>query len=101
MTRPGNTTQALDTFRSISVSKKWHDGKVYYVVDNLQYARAHVIPFNPKTVLQQSNRTKFAQAVTAWAGLTQAEKEVFNNYARLLDLQMSGYNFFIKSFMLA
>lgn len=100
MTLPGNTTAALDIFRSIDVRKKWINGKVYYVVGNKQYARTHVIPTNPKTLAQQDNRAKFALAVVTWAGLPAEDKATFNDHATILQLKMSGYNLFVRLFML-
>ena len=55
-------------------------------------------PTNPRTVLQQANRNKFANAMSAWQALTTEQKKVWNDKAQ--KLPMRGYNLFIKNFML-
>jgi hypothetical protein len=54
-------------------------------------------PTNPQTVLQQTNRQKFADAVIAWQALTNEEKNVYNQL-KYPD-QMSGYNKFISQYL--
>ncbi len=54
-------------------------------------------PTNPRTVDQQANRTKFAEAMTAWQALTPEQKKSYNERAR--KRQMFGHNLFIKEYM--
>lgn len=56
-------------------------------------------PSNPRTVAQQANRTKFANAITAWRGLTTDEKKLYNRRGRAR--RMSGMNLYIASAMRA
>lgn len=50
------------------------------------------------TPAQQANRSKFADAISAWQALSLAQKEVYNEKAR--GRHMSGYNLFIRYYML-
>lgn len=43
------------------------------------YMRVKVTPTNPKTVSQQSARARFTNMSQAWAGLTQAQRDSWNN----------------------
>lgn len=56
-------------------------------------------PTNPRTAPQQSNRTKFAQAVSAWQELTAEQKESYN--ARAKGKNYHGYNLFISEYQLS
>lgn len=51
-------------------------------------------PYNPRTVEQQANRTRFAILVFNWQSLTLSEKASYNKRAR--SRRMSGMNLFIK-----
>ena len=55
-------------------------------------------PTNPQTAPQQANRNSFAAAVLAWQGLTDEQKEHYRERAKRK--QMSGYNLYIKEYML-
>ena len=75
-----------------------------YRTDNVtgktkNYREPYYITRNPRTVLQQANRAKYAAAVAAWKALTPEEKMVYNERAK--GLVMSGYNLFIREFMLS
>lgn len=56
-------------------------------------------PYNPQTEAQQANRQKFSSAVSAWKLLTDEEKKEYNELAK--GKNMSGYNFFIRQYMLS
>ena len=49
------------------------------------------------TAGQQTRREKFDLAVSEWQGLTEPQKEVYNQKARYK--RYSGYNLFIKKFL--
>lgn len=53
-------------------------------------------PTNPRTVPQQANRTKFANAMAAWQGLTEEEKEVYRTRAK--KRSMFGWGLFIREY---
>jgi len=59
----------------------------------------YFITGNPRTALQQANRQKYAAAVLAWQSLTDEQKAVYN--ARCRFLRLSGYNLFIKNYLLS
>lgn len=54
-------------------------------------------PKNKKTIPQQANRAKFADAITAWQGLTEEQKKIYNTNSS--GKQMSGYNLFIRQYL--
>ena len=51
------------------------------------------------TAGQQTHREKIQSAAAAWVGLTDPEKEVYNQ--RALGKRYSGYNLFLKEFLLS
>ena len=59
-------------------------------------------PSNPQTSAQQANRALLGSATGAWQGLNAAEKASWNHYQdyRRRRPVMSGYNLYIKMFML-
>jgi hypothetical protein len=56
-------------------------------------------PYNPQTVPQQANRSKFALAVSAWQVLTLEQKKVYHK--RATGKHLSGYNLFLREYMLS
>lgn len=58
----------------------------------------YYIPKNPRSIPQQANRDKYAFGVAAWQALSSAEKEQYNK--RVIGLDMSGYNLFLKEYLL-
>lgn len=56
-------------------------------------------PSNPQTGPQQANRQKYADAITAWQGLTNNQKEIYNERARYKPY--SGYNLYIREYILS
>lgn len=53
-------------------------------------------PTNPQTEAQQANRTKFANAMTAWQALTTEQKNAYNIRAR--NIGLFGRNLFIREY---
>lgn len=53
-------------------------------------------PTNPQTELQQANRQKFADAMSAWHSLTDSEKNAYNKRAKHIGL--FGRNLFIREY---
>jgi hypothetical protein len=64
-----------------------------------EWYTALYVPYNPQTVPQQSNRSKFALAVSAWEDLTFEQKKVYNERAK--NMLMYGRNLFIREYMLS
>lgn len=62
-----------------------------------QYSKRYVVPTNPRTVLQQAQRGKFAQAVSAWQALSPADKQTFRQMAK--SLPMTGFNLFVSNYL--
>lgn len=57
--------------------------------------RNHVIPFDPKTAPQLTQRSYMADAVAAWQILPVADRKAYNKRAGG-GYRMSGYNLFIR-----
>lgn len=53
-------------------------------------------PTDPKTIPQQANRQRFADAMAAWTALTPEQKKVYNVFAKRQ--QKFGWNIFIKEY---
>lgn len=53
-------------------------------------------PTNPQTVPQEANRTKFANAMSAWGSLSSEDKAVYN--ARAKKRNMFGWGLFIREY---
>lgn len=63
------------------------------------YARMRTYrPSNPRTEIQQANRSRFNDAVIAWSQLTDDERKAWNTRARRKS--RIGRNFFISEYML-
>lgn len=75
--------------RSPADNSKTH----YYTYTRMRYYR----PSNPQTEIQQANRSKFTDAVEAWALLTTVEKSVYNDRGKKLN--RIGRNIFISEYM--
>lgn len=70
----------------------------YYSRKRLQQAYPYVVPSNPMTPAQQTNRMKFASAMAAWAVLPDPQKEEYRH--RVRDRKMYPKNLFVKEYML-
>lgn len=53
-------------------------------------------PTNPQTVPQEANRTKFANAMSAWGALSSGDKAVYNGRAKKRN--MFGWGLFIREY---
>jgi len=71
------------------------DSLVFYSYNNITFCRKHVIPYNPRTEIQQKNRNLFKDAVKSWQRLSRFEKNNWN----VRSLGASGYNYYISRFM--
>ena len=63
------------------------------------YREPYYITKNPRLPDQQAQREKMAAAVLAWQGLTQEQKNQYNQ--RAIRKRMSGYNLFLKEYLLS
>ncbi len=62
-----------------------------------QYVKEYKKPRNPRTIAQQEQRMKYKEAVGMWRVLPESEKEVYRQKA--VNLPMTGYNLFIRSYL--
>lgn len=69
-------------------------GMVFYNVAGVQLVRRYSIPRNPRTEIQQANRSAFALAIQCWHMTTPAEKSFYERIA--YGMNCSGYNLFIS-----
>ena len=53
-------------------------------------------PYNPQTVPQEANRTKFATAMSSWMALTAEQKNAYNIRAK--KRRMFGWGLFIREY---
>jgi hypothetical protein len=70
---------------------------VLYKRNGVLCARKHVIPVNPDTPEQRSNRNRFALAVKAWRETPADEKKKWNLKAKRKG--KTGYNYFLSQYM--
>ncbi len=61
------------------------------------YARAHVVPQDPKTPAQLDRRRCFREAVVAWRALPDPEKADWRR--RAARSERTGYHLFLTEFM--
>ena len=59
----------------------------------------HYRPTNRQTEIQQAHRQVYTDGYTAWRALTEEQKDVYNNKAK--QKRMSGYNIFMREYMLS
>jgi len=57
----------------------------------------YMIPKNPRTAEQQSQRAKLTAGVAAWQALTPEEQAAYDTNAA--GLHMSGYNLFLREYL--
>lgn len=70
------------------------------VTGKLKYYREpYYIPLNPRTGPQQAQRAKLADGVVAWQALTNDEKKLYRESA--YSKHMSGYNLFLREYLLS
>lgn len=74
------------------VAHEW----VYYVAYGKQLRRLYVIPNDPKTLAQHTQRAKFYVARLWWMELSQFEKDEWTDLAKTKRLRITGYNLFLR-----
>ncbi len=72
---------------------------VFFSYGGRTFFRAYVVPRNPDTPAQRSNRDLFRRAMKSWQGLSLFDKNAYNRRARRLG--MTGHNLFISRYMIA
>ena len=72
-------------------------GLVYYKVWDKVYARKYIIPHNPKSEAQESQRSLFTEAMTEWKLLSEDVKQQYRKKTR--KLRMHAHNLFIQQYI--
>lgn len=74
---------------------------VYFPWKGIDAVRSYVIPANPNSGAQQTQRGHLTNAVEAWheAGLQAVDKTAWNRLANTLSRPMSGFNAFCRSWI--
>src|SRR6188768_1690918 len=73
------------------------------------YVKAFAVPTNPNTINQQNIRSSYAQGTTDWQNLTEAERTLWNEFARSYHARralsksgiLSGFNMFMRNRVMA
>ena len=65
----------------------------------INYVRQKVNPSNPQTAAQTTQRTIFADAVALWQTKDAATKTSWNDRAKALGYNMSGFNLFVQQYI--
>lgn len=88
---------------SISASGQIAKTLVYMNWKGIDDVRKYVIPANPRTAAQQTQRGYFSGAVEEWHtdGYSALDVAAFNLYALALKVAQSGFNVFVKLKVLA
>jgi len=86
---------------SLEASGKIADSIVYLKWKGITDVRSYVIPANPRTEKQQSQRTKMTEAVDLWhsTAFNDLDFEAWDLFASIMPTPMSGFNAFIKSYI--
>lgn len=84
---------------SIDARGKLGDSLIYSSNKGIKRASRHFKPQNPRTILQQDNRAILRYAVQSWQSLTDDQKESYNQSAKNLGLKMSGYNYYLQTYI--
>lgn len=86
---------------SFGASGKIADSLVFMTWKGISTIRKWVVPANPKTAAQTSQRSKLTNAVSAWhtVALTILDTAAWNALATLAAKPLSGFNKFVKEFI--
>ena len=83
---------------SFSAAGKLADSLVYFAWKGIDCVRQYVIPANPDTAAQSTQRDILKAAVAEWhlSKYTAADKTAWDVYAAIQSKPMSGFNAFVK-----
>lgn len=86
---------------SFGASGKLANALVYFPFKGLNVVRSYVVPANPNTAAQQTQRGYLSDGVDEWhdAGYTDLDRGAWNRLAGTLAAGLSGFNAFIRSFI--
>lgn len=74
---------------------------VYFPFKGLDVVRSYVIPANPNSSAQQTQRGHMTDAVDEWhdAGYTDDDRSAWNRFASTLGAGLSGFNALVRTFI--
>jgi len=74
---------------------------VYFPWKGIDAVRSYVVPANPNSSAQQTQRGYFGDAVDLWhsLGLTADDRTAWNRYATTLPTPQSGFNAFVREYI--
>lgn len=89
---------------SLSASGKLANALVYSVWKGINYARQYVIPANPQTAAQTTQRGYLTSALALWHDVVNAlsalDKASLNRGATVIGKVMSGFNLYVRNYVL-
>jgi len=105
VTSPLYSLKAWGTLGSEATSKLYgvEGSGVFRRQGKLILLERYYTPTNPQTESQQSHRSMYGSAIGSWQGMTEGEKESWRYYQKKRRSRpaMSGYNLFVKLFLLS
>lgn len=88
---------AIDIMTSaLSINGQIGKKYIYWRSKGEQYQRPYVIPFDPKTFAQRTQRNKFYVASQSWHKLTPEEKAAWQDKVNRSKYVMTAYNYFMR-----
>ncbi len=86
---------------SFSASGQLAKALVYFPFKGLDVVRSYVVPANPNSAAQQTQRGHMTDAVDEWhaAGYTDEDRSAWNRLASTLGSGLSGFNALVRSFI--
>jgi len=86
---------------SVNAKGKLGNALIFSSARGIKKASRHFKPHNPRTALQQDNRSIMRYAVWSWQSLTDDQKWSYDQSAKNLGLKMSGYNYYLQTYIAA
>ncbi|KKL48983.1 hypothetical protein LCGC14_2320030, partial [marine sediment metagenome] len=86
---------------SFNASGQLAKALVYFPFKGLDVVRSYVVPANPNSAAQQTQRGHMTDAVDEWhtAGYTDEDRSAWNRLAGTLGAGLSGFNAMVRSFI--
>lgn len=85
---------------SLRVRGKWKKDVIFQVINGKQFLRKYTAYDGSEKNHLKPYYSKFAAAIWNWQQMPLQQRRWFNSRASKLGLQMSGYNYFIRLYML-
>lgn len=83
---------------NVNLATRGQIGKntIYWYSKGIQYSRPYVIPFDPKSFNQRTQRNKFYVVSQKWGLLTTEEKQEWEEKVLRTKYKMTAYNYFVR-----